>query len=92
MLPIIPDDVVVVAVVVVIIDDVFADDAFVLVGAGDVCPESGDDGGDVFISSNGGDLLDDLLLGAPFNAELLANCKYADNFGNISLTSSISLL
>lgn len=35
----------------------------------------GDDGGDDFISSKGGDLLDALLFGAPFNAELLANCK-----------------
>lgn len=52
--------------------------------------ELGDDGGEVFISSNGG--VFDLAFGAPFNAELLANCKYADNLGNISLTSSISLL
>lgn len=62
--------------------------------AGDNGSESdiGEDGGDVLISSGGVDLPDPLLLGAPFNAELLANCKYADSLGNISLTSSISLL
>lgn len=31
-------------------------------------------------------------VGAPFNAELLANCKYADSFGKMSLTSSTSFL
>lgn len=52
----------------------------------------GEDGGDVLISSGGVDLPDSVLFGAPFNAELLANCKYADSLGKISLTSSISLL
>lgn len=38
--------------------------------------EFGDEGGEVFISSNNGDLLVvALIFGAPFNAELLANCK-----------------
>lgn len=55
----------------------------------------GDDGGEVFISSMGivSPLLLDTSLGAdPFNAELLPNCKYADNLGKMSLTSWISLL
>lgn len=68
------------------------DDGLLLDGDCGSESESGDDGGDALISSNGGDLLPALLLRAPFNAELLANCKYADNFGKISLTSSISLL
>lgn len=38
--------------------------------------EFGDEGGEDFISSNSGDLLVvALIFGAPFNAELLANCK-----------------
>lgn len=62
--------------------------------AGDNGSESdiGEDGGDDLISSAGVDFPELLVLGAPFNAELLANCKYADSFGKISLTSSISLL
>lgn len=35
----------------------------------------GEDGGDAFISSNSGDLLVALIFGAPFKAELLANCR-----------------
>lgn len=56
---------------------------------------NGDDGGDVFISSMGmvSPLLLDTSFGAdPFSAELLPNCKYADNLGKMSLTSWISLL
>lgn len=38
--------------------------------------EFGDEGGEVFISSNNGDLLVvALIFGAPFKAELLASCK-----------------
>lgn len=38
--------------------------------------EIGDEGGEAFISSNNGDLLVvALIFGAPFNAELLANCR-----------------
>lgn len=64
--------------------------AVVLTSVGESGSEIGDDGGDALISSNKGDLLVAFAFGAPFNAELLANCKYADNLGNISLTSSIS--
>lgn len=63
----------------------------VLTLAGESGSEMGEEGGEAFISSSRGDLLVDLIFGAPFKAELLAaSCKYADNFGNISLTSSIS--
>lgn len=38
--------------------------------------EIGDEGGEAFMSSNNGDLLDaPLIFGAPFKAELLASCK-----------------
>lgn len=57
-----------------------------------VVTSDGEDGGDVFISSNGGVLFAFECVGAPFNAELLASCRYAESFGNISFTSSISLL
>lgn len=43
---------------------------------GEAGSDMGDDGGDCFISSsNDGDLLVAFAFGAPFNAELLANCK-----------------
>lgn len=43
---------------------------------GEAGSDMGDDGGDCFISSNNdGDLLVAFAFGAPFNAELLANCK-----------------
>lgn len=69
---------------------VMADVVFGLFG--DDGSETGDEGGDVLISSNKGDLLVAFAVAAPFSAELLANCKYADNFGKISFTSSISWL
>lgn len=59
---------------------------------GETGSDIGDEGGDVLISINNGDLLVVPAFGAPFSAELLASCKYADNFGKISLTSSISWL
>lgn len=73
------------------------DEALVVVGdvvgpVGETGSDIGDEGGDVLISINNGDLLVVPAFGAPFSAELLANCKYADNFGKISLTSSISWL
>lgn len=48
--------------------------AFVAGELGD--SEFGDDGGEVFMSSKSGDLLVvALMFGAPFRAELLANCR-----------------
>lgn len=47
----------------------------VLASTGETGSDIGDDGGDALISSNNGDLLVGFAFGAPFNAELLANCK-----------------
>lgn len=53
---------------------VVAVDAFTFVGdAGG--SEIGEEGGEVFMSSKSGDLLVASILGAPFKAELLANCR-----------------
>lgn len=85
-----PDDEVTVAVELEAVTEALVVVAVVLTSVGEAGSEIGDDGGDVLMSSNNGDLLVAFTFGAPFNAELLANCKYADNLGNISLTSSIS--
>lgn len=51
-------------------------EANVLVDGDSGDSEIGDEGGDAFMSSNNGDLLVvALIFGAPFKAELLANCK-----------------
>lgn len=42
---------------------------------GEAGSDIGDDGGDVLMSSSSGDLLVGFTFGAPFKAELLANCK-----------------
>lgn len=59
--------------------DVVADVKALVVTADSLTGESGcdigDDGGEVFMSSNNGDLLVGFAFGAPFNAELLPNCK-----------------
>lgn len=87
------DDVVVVAVELDAVNEALVVVADLLTSVGEPgSDDGGDDGGDDFISSNNGDLLVSFAFAAPFNAELLANCKYADNFGKISLTSSISWL
>lgn len=55
---------------------VVADEVLTFVGGDCGDSEFGDEGGEVFISSNNGDLLVvALIFGAPFNAELLASCK-----------------
>lgn len=59
----------------------------------------GDDGGDVLISIAGAvapaspfAAFDPSFVPLPFIAELLPNCRYADNLGKMSLAFRISLL
>lgn len=55
---------------------VVADDVLALVDGDCGNSETGDEGGEGFMSSNNGDLLvAPLIFGAPFKAELLASCK-----------------
>lgn len=66
--------------VVVVVELAVVDEALVVADvavwlAGETGSDIGEDGGDVLISINNGDLLVVLTFGAPFKAELLANCK-----------------
>lgn len=84
LLPVIVVELVDVDVVAVVAVELVVDGEALVVAAGPLAPwlldgeagsDMGDDGGDCFISSNNGDLLVAFAFGAPFNAELLANCK-----------------
>lgn len=75
---------IVVVLLVVIVDAVdatldVADEALMVTAGvsrtGDDRSEMGEDGGDDFMSISSGDLLVGFAVCAPFNAELLANCK-----------------
>lgn len=65
-------DVDVVAVPLVVDDEAL--EAATLDSGGEAGSDIGDDGGDCFMSNSNGDL-HGFAFGAPFSAELLANCK-----------------